>query len=186
MVTVTLDPLLRHVLALALALLFAFAAAHKWEDHVRFAAVLEAYGVSPAWTGFVGRLVVLLETSIAAGLAWPVTREPVALLAIATLLGYAGVLASALIEQREIVDCGCSAAAPQPVQRALVLRNLILATLAGLLTLPASARPLGAADALIGAAAVAAIGLLYAAVNTLLANQPRTRELSMEGGRAHG
>lgn len=186
MVTVLLDPLLQHVLALALAAMFAFAAAHKLGDRVRFAAVVEAYGVPRAWKGFVGIPVAVLEIVLAAGLAWPVTREPAAPLAIAVLLGYAGVLARALVERREIADCGCSVGAPLPVQRTLVLRNVILAMLAGSLMLPATARSLGPADALIGGAAVAAIGLLYAAINTLLANEPRTRELSMEAGREHG
>lgn len=172
------DPLLSLIAALCLALLFAVAAVHKVWAGAKFSAILRNYGVPEAFCASAGVAIAAVEFAIAAALLWPASRGAAAIAASTLLLGYAAMLASALYARRSIDDCGCSFGRPQPVQAPLVWRNLILAVVAALLALPVGSRPLGPLDAFVCLAAVAAISALYLLANTLLANQPRTRELA--------
>ena len=186
MVTLLSDPLFQLILALAFAALFGIAAAHKWAERVRFGETLRAYGIAPSVASIATTLLASMETLVCAGLLWPDTRQVSAGIAAGLLIGYGAVLARALHQGRNIADCGCSLGAPQPVQPVLVFRNLALASVAALLLVAPAWRPLGNVDALIAAAALVTIGLLYSVLNTLLTHQPRTNEIAADGGHAHG
>lgn len=186
MVNLLTDPLLQHVVALALAALFGTAAWHKWAAQERFSLTLQEYGLPQSGVGFVAVALAGVETLLCIGLTLPGTRRLAAVGAIVVLLAYGLALARAVTEGRSIADCGCGPGAPQPVHATLVVRNLLLAAAAGsLLPVPAT-RGLAGADGLVGVVAIATFAVLYAALNTLLANQPGSRWLAAGEGGEHG
>lgn len=91
--------------------------------------------------------------------------------AAALILFYGGLIAAALMAGRRGFDCGCGgfAGRRQPVGWPLVLRNILLAGLAGLAALPMGARAVTFFDFIATPLAAAALLLLLAAAETALA-----------------
>lgn len=174
-VSAGLDPTLGIALRAALSLLFVWAAGHKLRDVAAFRHALANYALLPArWIGPSVALLVAVEIAVAAGLWLPGLRVAAALAAGGLLVLYAGAISINLLRGRRDIGCGCAGAADdRPLGWGLAARNgvLVVAALAG--ALPATARVLTWVDDVTIAAGVAALALLYAAVDGLLANAPK-------------
>jgi hypothetical protein len=165
-----IDPALQLVVRLGGALLLASAAWHKLRDLEGFRGVLTDYRLIPApLVPAAAALVVALECALAVGLL----AIPRAGLAAAGLLAlYALAIGTNLARGRRHIDCGCGGAG-QPLSGWLVARNLVVgAALVGAAA-SSSGRALGVLDALSVAGAVAALALLWRAVDVALANGGR-------------
>jgi hypothetical protein len=173
-----LDPALSLVLALALALLFATAVAHKLRDWPYFRASLENYRVLPAaLVAPAGALAAAVEFAAAVTLPFPGTRAFGALAGAALLSAYAVAIAVNLRRGRTRIDCGCfGAARRERIAPWMVLRNAVLALASLAAALPVTSRPLGALDALTIAGGLAAAAVLYLAFGTLGSNAGRLGE----------
>jgi hypothetical protein len=174
---VVLDPALACVLRAALAVVLAGAAVHKLRDPAAFRAALAAYRLLPAPAVTpAAALLVAAELAAAGALLGALRHEPlrVAALGGAALLGlYGAAIAVNLRRGRRHIDCGCAGpGARRPIHEALVARNAVLAALALGAALPAGGRALGALDALTVPAGTAALLLVYASSERLLANAP--------------
>jgi len=173
----TLDPAVAWVARIALALLFAHAAAHKLRDLAAFRAALAGYRLAPEPA--LGALALALPVAeLAAALALLAAPRLGSVLALALLATYTLAIAANLARGRRDIDCGCfGPAARQPLSAALVARNAALLGVAVLALLPVQARALHPADALSIAGAVGFGALVFASANALLANAPRLRAL---------
>jgi hypothetical protein len=164
------DPAADTAMRVALALLFAAAAAHKARDLAAFRAAVAGYRLLPETaTGFVAAALVAAEVALAAALALG-PRAPAALAAPGLLALYAGAIAANLARGRRDIDCGCGGPAlRQTLSTGLVVRNAALgcAALTGLA--PLAPRALVWVDAWTIAGAVLALSALYTATNRLLA-----------------
>ncbi len=161
-----------------LAAVFAVALAHKLSSVTTFEAIVRDYRLLPgSAVPAAARLVVALEILVVAGLATGFKLAWAAALALLLLTAYAGAMAMNLARGRRDIDCGCFGPAAGGSRHYLsgwlLLRNLVLATLALLLFLPVGGRELGALDVTGIAAAAAAGFILYAAADQLMANAPR-------------
>jgi hypothetical protein len=165
-----IDPALQLGVRLAGALLLAGAAWHKLRDREAFRAALADYRLLPAaLVPLAAQLVVALEVALAAVLL----ATPRAGLAAAGLLaGYALAIGVNLLRGRRHIDCGCGGE-PQPLSAWLVARNLVVAAVFAVCAAPASGRTLGALDAASVAGSLAALGLLWRAIDVALANGGR-------------
>lgn len=165
-----LDPGAGYVLVIALALLFAQAAWHKWRALAQFGAVLGAYRLFPAPLLAPLRLLVpACETAIALLLLPGATRAAAAAAGAALLLAYAGAMAVNLRRGRRDLDCGCAGPAERrPIAAWMAWRNVLLAGLLVLAGQPLAQRPLGATDLLTVAGGVLVLALLYATLDRLL------------------
>jgi hypothetical protein len=166
-----LDPVLEGALRVSLGALFAGAALHKLRDPGAFVGVVTAYGRGvPGWNGPLVRLAASLVIVSEAAVVAAALISPPAYLGIAAaglLTAYAAAMGANLARGNRSLDCGCAwGDERQPVTGALVLRNILLAAAAAVLTLPPSGRAPGVLD---GASALAAAALLL--LTYLLANQ---------------
>jgi len=169
-----LDPVIVLVARLALGWLFLFGALHKLRSIGAFVRVLAAYRlvpdrllVSAAWTvGFV-------ELMVGAGalLQW----VPAYWLALLLLGGYAGAMTVNLARGRRFIDCGCGGDS-QPISVGLIVRNAVLMGACGIGLAAAAPRTLGWVDGFTITAGVLVCGLIYGAVNQVLAAQARLEE----------
>jgi uncharacterized membrane protein YphA (DoxX/SURF4 family) len=170
----TLDPVIVLIARLALGWLFLFGALHKLREPGAFVRVLGAYRLVPerllAATAWAVSIVEAL-VGIGALLQW----APAYWMALALLCGYAGAMAVNLARGRRFIDCGCGGDA-QPISSGLIVRNAVLMAACGLALASAAPRALGWVDAVSVAAGVLACGLIYAAVNQVLAAQARFEE----------
>jgi Methylamine utilisation protein MauE len=146
---------------LAVALVFARAAAFKFRDMEAFADVLAAYRMLPL--GVVepaARILPALEVACALALLLPWTRSASDLAAAGLLIAFGLAMAVNLLRGRREIDCGCGdPSRRQPLAWSLVVRNLALAAaLAACALSPAGAPSLG--GWLVGAAAAAGLMLL--------------------------
>jgi len=176
---VELDPAARAILRVALAWLFARAAAHKLRDLETFRAALADYRLLlEAWLAPAAAAVAGAEAAIAAGLLLPGTGEAPALAAAALLAVYTAAIAVNLARGRRHIACGCAGPAAQaPLHEALLARNAGLVLLALAAALPAATRPLEPLDAASLAGGVAALALFHAAAEVAIANAARLRLL---------
>jgi hypothetical protein len=165
-----IDPALQLVIRLGGALLLASAAWHKLRDFEDFRGVLADYRLLPAsLVPAAAALVVVLECALGVGLL----AIPRAGLGAAGLLaGYALAIGANLARGRRHIDCGCGGGR-QPLSGWLVARNLVVSAALVGAAASSSGRALGALDALSVAAAVAALALLWRAVDVALANGGR-------------
>jgi Methylamine utilisation protein MauE len=179
MSAVAVDPLLALCARLALALLFAVAAAHKLRDVGAFRAALEGYRLlPPPWAVPAGALLIAAEIGVAAALCLPRVSGAASLTAAGLLGLYGYAMAINLARGRRDIDCGCGGPARrQPLSGWLLGRNAALALAALLAALPTTGRALGWLDALTALAAVTALALLYVAADGLLATAPRLAAL---------
>jgi len=174
-----MDPALQLALRAALALLMAAAASHKLRDLARFRATLGGYEIIPvAAVSTVAPMVAALEATLAvallSGFAVGVTGVATSLL----MLGYAAAIAVNVRRGRMDIDCGCMGPASRvPLSQALVVRNLVLASAAILLVVPAAPRVLGWLDVVVVVAAVATLGACWLAGERMLVLAPRVAAL---------
>jgi len=173
-----LDPILTHLAAAAIAIVFLVAAGQKLADREAFALALEQYRLLPeafvpalAWILPLAELAAALLLLPLASRSWG-SGLAAALLALVTLA-----VAINLLRGRSHIDCGCGGQGGQHLAWGLVLRNFFLIGLALLADAGSTGRELVWLDSL--TVAGGAIGLygLYAAVNQLLANTPRLAKL---------
>ena len=166
-------------IALALAVLFAFAATHKLTDRLRFEAQLAEYDLLPA--RLVPAAVFALigaEVATAAMLLWRGSWALAGLLAGALLLVYAAAIAINLLRGRSHIDCGCGST-PVLLSPWLVLRNLLLAGGALTLLYPVAVTP-PLLWWLMVLPSAALLVLSYAALAQLLDNASVLREWSSQ------
>lgn len=173
-----LDPAISLLAALCGALLFAWAAMHKWRASQEFAAALGEYQLVPqALVPTAVTALAIAETAVCALLLWPEARGVGALAGAAILLLYACAMAINLARGRRELDCGCGFVR-RVISGGLVARNVALAALLTLSSLPTSARPMALPDyATIAGALIVGI-LLYASAELLLA-RPALRSAPM-------
>jgi len=164
------------VIRAGLALLFVTAAIGKVRSPATYLAAVRGYALLPE------RMVVpvafgllALEMFAAVG---ALLGHPVALFTMAGLLTlYAAAVGVNLARGRRDIDCGCGGAEPRPLSLFLAARNVLLALLALLATLPVAPRTLGVLDACVIAGAVLTAAFVYAASERLAGSAPRLEAL---------
>lgn len=161
--TDVLDSLPALTIALGLAALFGFSAGHKLYAYDEWPGVVRNYRLLPEpLSGVVAPLLIGLETATAAALVWPAARGVGATLAALLLLSYALGIGINLLRGRTHIDCGCfGARLREGITAWIVVRNLVLASLALALRLPPSGRPLTVTEVLFAVAAVTTLAFLY-------------------------
>jgi hypothetical protein len=172
-----LDPLILKAISIGLGLMFFIAAYHKLADGPLFRQTLLEYQVLPeALVSPTSRIIPVVE--ILLGGSWLLGYYQLGLTALASvgLLGvYAFAIALNLYRGRVHFDCGCGfggkSANEQYLSGGLVLRNIVLISLALVTLIPVAERQLVTADYLILIASLMAAVLLFAAANQLLANR---------------
>ncbi len=170
-----LDPAVGALLILALAILFASAAAHKLRHPGRFRATLSVYRLLPRALELpVAAGLVALEAVLAPALLWPQSRAAAAWAGAALLALYGLAITVNLRRGRRHIDCGCGGAADRrPIHSALVWRNAALAALLLATTIPWALRPWAVTDAITIFLGTAAAVLLYRSIDALFAAAAR-------------
>lgn len=180
----SVDPVFQLLLRSGLAVLMASAAAHKLRDLPAFRTSLEAYGLVPkAFVRKFSALLVASEVIVALALLPPGSSSTWSFAAAVLLLIYTGAILINLVRGRTDIDCGCAGPTRrQALGPGLVVRNLILVSVAIVGALPASPRRLVWIDGLTFVAGLAAVCLLYKAVDALLAGvtPQRPRRMSVD------
>jgi len=166
--------LLAMMLRVLLAALFSRAAWHKWQDWQSFAREISAYQLLP-----VALLVPVAQALIAAETLCVLllfVHNAGLLLAALLLLLYAGAMAINVLRGRTQIDCGCagSHSARTTISWWLVVRNILLATLA-LLAASLSLTYFSLISMPIIAAGSISSILIYEAIDQALANSQRYR-----------
>jgi len=170
----------------AIGLLFLLACFAKVTNFAVFKATLDEYNIVPKFfVGLCAVIIVGVELAIGVG-AFFVESTVGAMLAAAMLLScYSAAIGINLLRGRRDIDCGCTGpASRQMLSGWLLVRNVVLASIAVVGAAPYTARELQPQDwALVGLALIAAMSL-YAAINQLMANVPRLDALDsiMETG----
>ena len=184
-----LDPLILRIISVGFALLFIFAAAHKFNNKLQFLGILEAYQILPGtMPGLAVNVIPALELML--GLAWALTAlllvqiTLLPLMSAMLLFTYAMAIAMNLFRGRSYIDCGCgfsslagsarsesNSGGIQQLSKALVLRNCVLGVVALIAAASPSSRDLGFMDFLSLVTASFTLVLLYGAFNQLLVNR---------------
>ena len=184
-----LDPVILRIISVGFALLFIFAAAHKFNNKLQFLGILEAYQILPgAMLGLTVNVIPVLELML--GLAWALTAllliqiTLLPLISAMLLITYAMAITINLFRGRSYIDCGCgfssmagsarsesNSGGIQQLSRALVVRNCVLTVVALMTVIPLSSRDLGFMDFLSLVTASITLILLYGAFNQLLVNR---------------
>jgi Methylamine utilisation protein MauE len=174
MIDLTVDPAIAALIVSCAALLFAAAAIHKLRDLRRFDEIFAAYGLMrPAARLGMSRLVPVLEAAVAGGLLFDLSRRRAAAVGIVLLLGYATAIAVNLARGRRDLACGCGGPDDRrPIAPWMAWRNVTVAVLLAIPTLPWGARPLTPTDAVTIGFGTATIALLYHCLNRLSATPP--------------
>jgi hypothetical protein len=171
------DPVLQAALHAGAAALFLFAARHKLRDPDGFRRAVADYEILPrAAAGALARLLPPFEGLLGVACLIPATAGA-ACLAGAALVGvYGAAIAVNLARGRRAIDCGCGGpGGRRPLSGGLVLRNAALAAFLLLAALPSASRPFQWLDAVTGLGTLAALVLLHAAVDCLVATNARLR-----------
>jgi Methylamine utilisation protein MauE len=173
-----IDPAISWTIALSVATLFAVAAIQKATAWSKFRAVLRNYELLPdSLDSFAVGVLIALEGSAAVLMIPEASRTRGALLSVSLLATYAGAMAINLLRGRVNLDCGClGVGRRQPIRGWMVGRNVVIAALALLATMPTTPRALGALDAVTVMGAVLSLAILYAAYNLLRAAPHSRRE----------
>ena len=171
------DPVLRAVLRLSLASLFAGAAAHKLREPRAFVATLRNYRLLPDWLAAPSAVALLVaESGVAVSLL--VTTSAGAGAATVLLALYSAAIAVNLARGRRDIDCGClGPRRRQTLSEWLLLRNAVVGAAALLLLAAPAPRALSWVDVVSCAAALAAGALTWASANRLMQMWPRLRSL---------
>jgi uncharacterized membrane protein YphA (DoxX/SURF4 family) len=172
-----LDPALQWALRIALAWLLMAAGLSKLRRAAAFREALADYRLlptrlaAPAACGLAG-----LELGTGLALLAPPLAGGAAALAAGLFALYGAAMALNLARGRRHIDCGCGPA-PRPLGAGLVARNALLVLTAGLAALPGGARTLVWVDVLTVIAGALVAGLLYSALDGVLAHAPRLAAL---------
>lgn len=174
------DPVVQHVAAAALAIVFLVGAIQKVRDWLGFEMALENYEllplplvkplalVMPAWEAAAALLLI-------AGTAW---RTSGALAALALLGVVTGAIVINLLRGRTDVGCGCGGVEDeQTLSWGLVARNAVLGVLALVALAGTGTRELTWLDGISVAAGAICLYGLYVLANQLMANAPRLEHL---------
>ena len=163
-----MDPLVRDLVRLGLALVFVSAASHKVRDLRSFEGTLAAYWILPTrWTAAAARALPFFEALVAVGLALDPSGVAAPAGACVLLVTYSAAIAVNLRRGRRAIDCGCGGG-PRPIGSALLVRNgLLLLAAAGLVALPVVSRPYDVHDFAALVAAGVATALLWRAAGEL-------------------
>lgn len=177
-----IDPIISTSAALALSVIFASAASHKLRHPNWFRRQITEYELVPQFAVPASAMTLpVAELAIAAGLLWSATRPVAGVFAALLVSLYALAIAINLARGRKDIDCGCSGPAMrQPLQPALLARNLALVVMAVVALLPMLDRPLNLHDNFVMIAAGSVLVLLYTATDLWLANRPLLLQFSGE------
>jgi hypothetical protein len=177
-----IDPAVHVTVRLGLSLLLLWAANHKRRDVAGFRSALASYQLLPAtWIGPCAIGLIVAEIGVTAGLWLPGLVRSAGVAAAGLFTVYAVAIVINLLRGRRDIDCGCAGGAgDRPLSGALVLRNGVLVSAAGMVALPTLARPLMWLDAITISAGVATLALLYAAADALLVHAPKIAVLAGE------
>ena len=169
----TLDLSIEWILRGAFLALFAASLVHKVFDFPTFRMTVAAYvrrsPLDHPAVILLASLGVLGGEALVVGVCLlPVPAGWRALAIAGQLLLYAAAMAINLARGNNQLDCGCNwGSLKQTVGAPLVYRNVLLALLASVLSLPASTRAWQGLDVLTVAAGIVMAGLRYAAANRL-------------------
>ena len=129
--------------ALFLCWIFGAAAVHKLRALDYYARLVSAYLPAPGLARMAVPTIAVFELCVALALLLPAWRSLGLAIAAVVLVGYAISMAWQYLRGRADLECGCSGpASTVTVGPALILRNLVCASLAGSLVFAGSA-PLG-------------------------------------------
>jgi hypothetical protein len=176
-----IDPAIRGLCALSLALIFCASGAMKLRDLEMFEGSLANYQLVPLWMEKpLAHLLPIIECATAAGLLMASTRTVAAATLLALLTIFTGAIAINLARGRTNIDCGCfGPALRQELSGWLLLRNLFLLTIAAIVILPVSGRAIESLDVATIMLGAMTLVILYASANFAIGNAPKTRALQM-------
>ncbi|WP_168190432.1 MauE/DoxX family redox-associated membrane protein [Luteithermobacter gelatinilyticus] len=183
-----MDPALIKTGSLFVAVLLLLAAFHKLHRLTDFKKVLAGYDLVPGpLLPLATVLVPFVEAVLGLGLVLPGIAPYAALGASGLFMAYGGMIGIALWRGRKAIDCGCSFGA-RPVRLSLWMlpRNLCLSVLALGPVFTAASRSLMALDYLNILAGVLFFGLVYLAVEGLLANRAYYLTHMLKKEHSHG
>ena len=180
-----IDPAISGVVQATLALIFLASAMTKAKDLSWFADVLRQYDLVPGsavWP--VAFCVPVTELAAAAGLLYAPLRIAAATSLIGLLLAFSFAIGINLARGRREIDCGCWGPGAQSggLSGWLVVRNLVLAALAGFLLVPSFTREMVWDDFVTVGLGTVALLFLFGAANRLIGNAPKLADLR----RSHG
>jgi hypothetical protein len=161
-------------IALCLAWLFGRAAWHKLHSPLWYEALLRSWGVRTVSPGFAVRLLGAAELLCALLLLMPVTRIAGLLAAALLLVAYAMVMAWQLTAGDSRPRCGCAGPGSETtISPVLVSRNLVLASLALVASLPVGAGDMTVAAWTAAGLCGAFLALCYEAVEKVIENSQK-------------
>ncbi len=169
------DPFLLRFVSLGFALLFLLTSVHKLTGFEDFQAALTDYRLIPSGlVRLTAYLIPMMEVSLALGWLFAVQIQIVAYASAGLLAAYGLAMGINLLRGRVHIGCGCGFGGAlqhdQQLSVGLVLRNVGLASIALIVTLPGSQRELGAGEYMMLLSAVVVSALLYASVSQLFQN----------------
>lgn len=176
-----IDPAIRGLCAVSLALIFGASGLMKLRDLDLFEGSLANYQLAPTWLEKpLAYLLPILECAAAMGLVTASTRTIAASTLLALPAIFTGAIAINLARGRTNIDCGCfGPALRQELSGWLLLRNLVLMILATLVIFPDTGRAIEALDLVTIALGAMTLVVLYASANFAIGNAPKTHALEM-------
>jgi len=176
-----IDPAIRGLCALSLALIFGASGAMKLRDLELFEGSLADYQLAPTWMEKpLAYFLPTLECIAAVGLLPASTRTIAAAALAALLMVFTGAIAINLVRGRTSIDCGCfGPALRQQLSGWLLLRNLALMTIVAVVILPPTERAIESLDLLTIVMGAMTLVILYASANFAIGNAPKIRALEM-------
>jgi len=174
-----MDPVFTYILVSALCILFAAAGLQKLFLKESFLKALAGYQLLPETVlKPAGMVIPVAEIGIAVSLIFPETRT-VGAVAAALLLSVYGLSIWINLKRGNLsLDCGCQLGqSAQIISQALIYRNVVLASGALLILLPQSNREVSFYDYGSVIFGIAITCLLYAILNTQIANASFFREI---------
>jgi hypothetical protein len=168
------DPLFILTLSFSLSALLAGSAVHQLTAWGEWQGVVQNYRLLPlGWVAAAAALLPATEILIAVALLLPPGRWLGACVAAALFCLYAAAMGINISRGRTAIDCGCfGSRLRHGISAWMVVRNLLLASFALLLCLPASPRSVSAADVLFSVILVVTLGFLYPVLGVVLQRAP--------------
>ena len=176
-----IDPAIRGLCALLLALIFGASGAMKLRDVELFEGSLADYQLTPHMIEKpLAYLLPILECAAAAGLLKSSTRTGAAFMLLALLAIFTGAIAINLARGRRSIDCGCfGPALRQELSGWLLARNVFLIIVASIVILPQTTRTLESIDVMTIVMGAITFVTLYSSANFAISNAPKLRALQM-------
>jgi hypothetical protein len=174
------DPVASAAFGACFALILFAAAWHKFGEPLMFEAALEAYRLLPKGSASaLARVLPVVEVLIGVGLLVPATRGPSLVGFAALMLVYACAMAINLRRGRSQIDCGCGAEV-HLLSWALVLRNVVLACAAWMVSGPNQARQLQWLDGITLVGGALCLYASYLLFDELLRQHGRIVQLQLQ------